>query len=139
MRKLEGKTAIITGSSYGIGRGIAIRLGRGGANVVVNFSKSEKKAQNVVAEIEREGSKAIAVKADVSKSAEVKKMIESCVETYDGIDILMNNAGTNGKIAPITEITEADWDRVFDINLKGHFLCVMHALPHMLKKKNFKI
>jgi 3-oxoacyl-[acyl-carrier protein] reductase len=139
MKKLEGKTAIVTGSSYGIGRGIAIRLGRDGANVVVNFSKSEQKALDVVAEIEKEGSQAIAVRADVSRSDEVRTLIETCVKSYGGIDVLVNNAGTNGKIAPITEITEADWDHVFDINMKGHFLCVMHALPHMLKNKSSRI
>jgi len=139
VKKLEGKTVIVTGSSYGIGRGIAIRLGEDGANVVINYSKSKQKADEVVAEIEKAGQKSIAVKADVSKSDEVKSLMETCVKSFGGIDILVNNAGTNGRIAPITEITEEDWDHVIDINLKGHFLCVMHALPYMLKKKKGRI
>jgi NAD(P)-dependent dehydrogenase (short-subunit alcohol dehydrogenase family) len=139
MGKLEGNTVIVTGSSYGIGRGIALRLGMDGARVVVNYTKSEEKAKKVVAEIEKSGSKAIALKADVSKSAEVRGLMEACVETFGGIDILVNNAGTNGRIAPIEEITEEDWDLIIDTNLKGHFLCIMHALPHMLKKKRGRI
>lgn len=139
MKKLSGKTAIVTGSSYGIGRGIALRLGKEGANIVVNYSKSEDRAKEVVTEIEKGDSKAIAVKADVSKSNDVKGMIDKCVEIFGSIDILVNNAGTNGRIAPITEITEEDWDHIIDINLKGHFLCIMHALPHMSKNKSGRI
>jgi len=139
MGKLDGKTAIVTGSSYGIGKGIALRLGRDGANIVVNYSKSEEKANEVVSEIEKGGSKAVSVKANVSKSGEVKGLIDLCIETFGGIDILVNNAGTNGRIAPIEEITEEDWDHIIDTNLKGHFLCIMHALPHMLKKKRGRI
>lgn len=139
MGELNGKSVIVTGSSYGIGRGIALRLGRDGANIVVNYSKSEAKAKEVVSEIEKCGSRAIAVKANVSRSDEVKKLIETCVSTFGGIDILVNNAGTNGRIAPIEEITEKDWDNIIDTNMKGHFLCIMHALPHMLKKKRGRI
>ncbi|KPJ87783.1 MAG: hypothetical protein AMS17_07590 [Spirochaetes bacterium DG_61] len=139
MGKLDGKTVIVTGSSYGIGRGIAIRLGRDGANIVVNYSKSEDKAKEVVAEIEKSGSRSIAVKANVTKSNEVKNLIVTCISTFGGIDVLVNNAGTNGRIAPIEEITEEDWDHIIDTNMKGHFLCIMHALPHMLKKKKGRI
>ena len=139
MGKFEGKTVIVTGSSYGIGKGIALRLGREGANIVVNYSRSEEKAKEVVAEIARSGSKAIAVKADVSRSMEVKNLVEQCISAFGGIDVLVNNAGTNGRIAPIEEITETDWDRIIDTNMKGHFLCIMHALPHMLKKKKGRI
>jgi 3-oxoacyl-[acyl-carrier protein] reductase len=139
MKKFSGKTVIVTGSSYGIGKGIALRLGKEGANIVVNYSKSEDKANEVVAEIKKSGSKAIAVKADVSKSDDVKGLMDKCIETFGSIDVLVNNAGTNGRIAPITEITEEDWDHIIDINLKGHFLCIMHALPHMLKNKSGRI
>jgi len=139
VKKFRGKTAVITGSSYGIGKGIALRLGSEGANIVVNYSKSEARADEVVKEIEQGGSKAIKVKADVSKSDEVKGMIEKCVKNFGRVDILINNAGTNGRIAPITEITEEDWDHIIDTNLKGHFLCIMHALPYMLKNKTGRI
>ena len=139
MGKLGGTTVIVTGSSYGIGRGIALRLGRDGANIVVNYSKSEEKAKEVVAEITESGSRAITVKANVSKSKEVKNLVERCVTTFGGIDVLVNNAGTNGRIAPIEEITEDDWNHIIDTNMKGHFLCIMHALPHMLKRKKGRI
>jgi 3-oxoacyl-[acyl-carrier protein] reductase len=79
------------------------------------------------------------VKADVSRSVEVKNLVEQCISAFGGIDVLVNNAGTNGRIAPIEEITETDWDRIIDTNMKGHFLCIMHALPHMLKKKKGRI
>ena len=139
MRKLEGKVVIVTGSSYGIGKGIALRLGREGGSIVVNYSKSDDKAKAVVAEIERSGSNAIAVRADVSNSEEVKNLVETCVNKFGGIDVLVNNAGTNGRIAPIEEFTESDWDHIIDTNMKGHFLCIMHVLPYMLKKKKGRI
>jgi 3-oxoacyl-[acyl-carrier protein] reductase len=139
MKRLEGRTAVVTGSSYGIGKGIALRLGSEGASIVVNYSKSESNAKEVVTAIERAGSKAIAVKADVKKSKDVKNLIASCVSHFGGLDILVNNAGTNGKIAPIEEITEEDWDHIIDTNMKGHFLCIMYALPYLLKSKSARI
>jgi len=139
MQRFEGKTVLVTGSSYGIGKGIALSFGREGANVLVNYSKSKDKALEVVSEIEKEGGKAVAVKADVSKSDEVREMIKKCVDIFGGIDILVNNAGTNGRIAPVEELTEQDWDHVMGINLKGQFLCINAALPYMLKKQKGRI
>ena len=124
MQRLRGKTAIVTGSSYGIGRGIAIFFAQEGANVVVNYSKSEEKAQQVVSEIIEEGLTAIAVKADVSRSDEVKKLIDTCVRSYGRLDILVNNAGIL-PFGSIEEITDDILDRVFKVNFYGTFYCCL--------------
>jgi NAD(P)-dependent dehydrogenase (short-subunit alcohol dehydrogenase family) len=139
MGKFEGKTVIVTGSSYGIGKGIAVSFGREGANVLVNYSRDRDKALKVVAEIEKSGGKAVAVKADVSRSGEVKEMVRKCMDTFGGIDVLVNNAGTNGRIAPVEELTEEDWDHVMAVNLKGNFLCTSAVLPHFLKNGKGRI
>jgi 3-oxoacyl-[acyl-carrier protein] reductase len=138
MQRLRGKTAIVTGSSYGIGRGIAIFFAQEGANVVVNYSKSEEKAQQVVSEIIEEGLTAIAVKADVSRSDEVKKLIDTCVRSYGRLDILVNNAGIL-PFGSIEEITDDILDRVFKVNFYGTFYCCREAIPIMKKQKYGKI
>jgi 3-oxoacyl-[acyl-carrier protein] reductase len=138
MQRLRGKTAIVTGSSYGIGRGIAIFFAQEGANVVVNYSKSEEKAQQVVSEIIEEGLTAIAVKADVSRSDEVKKLIDTCVRNYGRLDILVNNAGIL-PFGSIEEITDDILDRVFKVNFYGTFYCCREAIPIMKKQKYGKI
>ena len=138
MQRLRGKTAIVTGSSYGIGRGIAIFFAQEGANVVVNYSKSEEKAQQVVSEIIEEGLTAIAVKADVSRSDEVKKLIDTCVRSYGRLDILVNNAGIL-PFGSIEEITDDILDRVFKVNFYGTFYCCREAVPIMKKQKYGKI
>ena len=138
MRKLGGKTAIVTGSSHGIGRGVALMLGEQGANVVVNFSKSEERAQSAVSEIALQGSQAIAVKADVSQSEEVKKLIDTCVNRFGRLDILVNNAG----ILPfggIEEITDDILDRVMKVNFYGTFYCCREAALVMKRQKYGKI
>ena len=93
IKRLHGKTAIITGSSYGIGRGIAVLFGLEGANVVVNYSKSAEKAEAVVSEIREYGSKAVSIKADVSDSRKAKYLINTTLDSFGRIDILVNNAG----------------------------------------------
>jgi 3-oxoacyl-[acyl-carrier protein] reductase len=138
MQRLRGKTAIVTGSSYGIGEGVAVLLAQEGANVVVNFSKSEEKAQNVVSEIEETGNKTIAVKADVSNSEEVKLLIDTCVATFGRLDILVNNAGIL-PFGSIEEITDDILDRVFKVNYYGAFYCCREAVPIMKKQKYGKI
>jgi 3-oxoacyl-[acyl-carrier protein] reductase len=137
-KKLSGKTAIITGSSYGIGKGIALLFAREGANIVVNYSKSLEKAQQVVSEIIGLGSKAITVKTDVSQSSEVKKMMETCINTFGSIEILVNNAGIL-PFGPIEEITDEILDRVFKINYYGTFYCCREVVPYMKQKKYGKI
>jgi len=137
-QKLGGKTAIVTGSSYGIGKGIAILLAQEGAQVVVNYSKSDEKAQQVIAEIVGQGGKASAFKADVSQSEEVKRLFDRCIEDYGRVDILVNNAGIL-PFGSIEEITDEMLDRVFRVNFFGTFYCCREVVPIMKKQRYGKI
>jgi len=130
--KLQGKVALITGASSGIGRATALLFAKEGAKVVVNFSHSKDDAEYVVSLIKQAGGEAFAIKTDVSKEGEVKKMIDEVVKKYKKIDILYNNAGVELQ-KPISIMTEDDWNHVLDINLKGMFLCSKYAIPHMLE------
>ena len=136
--KLEDKVAIVTGSSYGIGRAIALIFAKEGASVVVNYSKSEEKALNVVSEIENLGSKAIAVRADVSKSSELRAMVNTCIETFGTVDILVNNAGILA-FGTIEDIDDESLEQVLAINFKGTFYCCREIVPIMKKKHYGKI
>jgi len=130
--RLQGKVALITGASSGIGRATALLFAKEGAKVAVNYSHSKDEADYVVTLIKQAGGEAFAVKADVSKENEVKKMIDEVAKKYKKIDILYNNAGVELQ-KPISITTEDDWDRVLAINLKGMFLCSKYAIPHMLE------
>ena len=138
MRKLEGKTAVITGSSYGIGRGVALKLGEQGANVVVNYSKAQDKAQTAVSEIVSMGSRAISVRADVSQSDQVEMLINTCMQEFGRIDILVNNAGIL-PFGDIEDITDEVLDRVFKVNFYGTFYCCREVVPIMKKQGYGKI
>jgi len=132
--RLKDKIAIITGASRGIGRSIAELYAREGAKVVINYIRSEKEALAVADRIRQQGGQAICVKADVSKSDEVKRLVETTMKTYGRIDILVNNAGVH--IAKdFFEVTENEWDQTIDINLKGAYLCSKEVAPIMLKQK----
>ena len=126
MSEFEGRTAVITGASRGIGRDIALGLGAAGANVVVNYVGSGEAAAAVVDEIGAAGGKAIVCQADVSQSAEVTHMMAAALDAFGAIDILVNNAGINAD-GPLLTLGEADWDAVVDVNLKGAFLCTQAA------------
>ena len=139
MKRFENKTVLVTGSSYGIGRGIALGFGKEGANVVVNYSKSEKAAMETASEIKKYGANVIVVKANVSKEDEVKVLIDKTVSEFGTIDILVNNAGKNGRIAPIGEMTEKDYDHIMDTNVKSMFLCIVNALPYLIKNGKGRI
>ena len=121
-----------------MGRAVAVAFGRAGANVVVNYSSSEQSAREVVAEIRREGSKAVAVKADVSVGAEARELITACGEEFGSVDILVNNAGISWP-ALLLKMTEEQWDRVVDIHLKGAFLCTREAGLFMKEQNSGKI
>jgi len=136
---LEKKTAIVTGSSRGVGKAIALRFGREGANVVVNYSKSADEATSTVKEVEKLGAKVIVAKANVSNSSEVDQMVSQAERRFGGVDILVNNAGILGAIKPIHELTEDEWDEVINTNLKGQFLCIKRVLPGMLKRGSGRI
>jgi 3-oxoacyl-[acyl-carrier protein] reductase len=126
MEKLKGKVIIITGSSRGIGLTIAKTLAKNGAKVVVNYSGIEEKALNVVNEILQSGGQAIAIKADVSKSKDVKRLFQKTIEKFEKIDVLINNAGI-AIYKLIKDTTDEDFDRIFDINVKGVFNTMREA------------
>jgi 3-oxoacyl-[acyl-carrier protein] reductase len=126
MNKLKGKVIIITGSSRGIGLTIAKTLAKNGAKVVVNFSGSEETAKSVVNEILQSGGQAIAIKADVSKSEDVKRLFQKTIEKFEKIDVLINNAGI-AIYKLIKDTTDEDFDRIFDVNVKGVFNTMREA------------
>lgn len=136
--ELADKIAVVTGASRGIGRQIAVAMALEGAVVIVNYNGSEDKARQVVAEIEEKGGKAEAVRCDVSKFGEAKEFIDYVVKTYGRLDILVNNAGIT-KDQLLLKMTEADFDSVLDINLKGSFNCIKHVSKQMLKQKSGRI
>jgi 3-oxoacyl-[acyl-carrier protein] reductase len=136
--KTEGKNALVTGASRGIGREIALELARQGANVAVNYAGSEKMANDVVAEIKSLGRKAIAVQADVADGDSVSTMMKQVVEQFGTIDILVNNAGiTRDNL--LMRMKEEDWDAVIDTNLKGVFLCTKAVTRQMMKQRSGRI
>jgi 3-oxoacyl-[acyl-carrier protein] reductase len=129
-RKLEGKIALVTGGSRGIGAAIAKRLAADGANVAITYTKGADAAASVVKEIEHTDRKAIAIQADAADAKAVKAAVEKTVATFGRLDVLVNNAGT---AIPKTfeETTLEEMDRVIDINLRGTFVATQAALKHM--------
>lgn len=136
--KLKDKIALVTGSSRGVGRAVALGLAKQGANMVVNYTSNENAANEVVEIIQSMGGKAIAVKADVAQKAEVENLVNSAIDTFGRLDILVNNAGFT-RPAMMIKMTEDQWDQVVDIHLKGAFLCAQAAGLHMKEQKSGKI
>ncbi|MDG2703288.1 3-oxoacyl-ACP reductase FabG, partial [Vibrio parahaemolyticus] len=135
---LTNKTAVVTGASRGIGRSIAIDLAKKGANVVVNYSGNEAKANEVVDEIKALGQQAFAVKADVSNAEDVQALMKQTVDTFGSIDILVNNAGIT-KDNLLMRMKENEWDDVININLKGVFNCTKAVTRQMMKQRSGRI
>jgi 3-oxoacyl-[acyl-carrier protein] reductase len=129
MSELTGKVAIVTGASKGIGAGIARGLAAAGAAVVVNYASSREGADRVVAEIARNGGKAIAVEADVSKAAEVQRLFDETKKAFGSLDVLVNNAGIY-RFAPLEEVTEDEFHREFNTNVLGLLLATKEAMKH---------
>jgi 3-oxoacyl-[acyl-carrier protein] reductase len=129
MSKLQGKVAVVTGASKGIGAAIAKALAAEGASVVVNYSSSKAGAAKAVAEITAKGGKAIAVQADVSKQADITKLFAETKKAYGHVDILVNNAGIYN-FAPLEQIDEAHFHSIFDLNVLGLLLTTKEALKH---------
>ncbi len=129
------KNVLITGASRGIGREIAISFSREDCNVIINYNNSKEQADSLVEEILSSGKNAFAIKADVSSEEEVSKMFETIKEKFGGVSILINNAGV-AKTALVTETSSEDYDRIFDVNMKGTFLCVKKAAPFMINEKS---
>ncbi|MGA7615782.1 MAG: SDR family oxidoreductase [Thermoanaerobaculia bacterium] len=130
MGELEERTAIVTGASSGIGLATAERLAREGARVVV-FARSKEKLEELAA---RDPERFLAVPGDLSEPASVEALFHACEERFGPCDILVNNAGTSAP-RPLTEMAIADWDRVFNVNIRGMFLTCRRALPAMLERR----
>lgn len=131
---LQGKTALVTGASRGIGRAIAIALAEAGADVAVNYAGSEKAAEEVVARIEALGRRAFKVQADVSSSAQAEDMVKQVLDRFERLDILVNNAGiTRDNL--IMRMKEEEFDQVINTNLKGVFNCIKAVTRPMMKQR----
>ena len=130
MSSLKGKVALVTGASRGIGRGIAERLAKDGATIVVNYTKSAGEAEKVVSGIKGQGGNAMAVQADVSKVEDIRRLFQETKKVYGRLDILVNNAGIFWA-KPILETTEEEYDQMFAVNAKGQFFALQEAAKHM--------
>jgi glucose 1-dehydrogenase len=130
---LTGQRALVTGAYSGIGKGVAIALGKAGAKVVVNYISSEERANNVVETIKSNGSDALAIRADVSKEDQVEAMFKQMIDAWGSIDILVANAGVQ-RDADFTEMTLDQWQFVIDINLTGQFLCCREAAREFIRR-----
>ncbi len=130
---LQGKVAIITGGTSGIGRDAAVQFARAGAKVVVS-GRREKEGAETVSLVKAAGGEALFVKGDVAKAADVQELVQKTVEKFGRVDVAFNNAGIEGAWMPIVEQSEEDWDRTIDINLKGVWLCLKYQVQQMLKQ-----
>ncbi|KAG2183128.1 hypothetical protein INT43_006123 [Umbelopsis isabellina] len=129
-RKLEGKVAIVTGGSRGIGEGIVKNLAEAGAYVVVNYTSSNTQADALVAEIISNGGKAITVQADMGTIEGPQKIVDAAVDTFGKIDIIVNNAGVAGGI-PLGSITAENYEKIYNVNVRGPLFLVQAAAPHL--------
>jgi len=136
--KLKDKVALVTGSSRGVGKSIALAFAKEGAEVMVNYTSNEKAANEVLETIQKMGGQAKVFKADVAKKAEAQALVQATVDAFGGLDILVNNAGFT-RPAMMLKMTEEQWNAVVDIHLKGAFLCAQAAAPHMIAKNGGKI
>jgi 3-oxoacyl-[acyl-carrier protein] reductase len=137
MGKLDDKVALVTGAARGIGREIALTLAREGADIVANALNAPN-LEILAADIEKLGRRAKTVRADVSRKADVDRMVDVAIDTFGRIDILVCNAGIT-RFAPFLEMTEDDWNAVVDVDLKGTFLCGQAVAKHMVPRKYGKI
>ena len=135
---LQGKCAVITGASRGIGREIALRYAKEGANIVLNYRNSEKEALQLKEELDKLGSNTLIIKSNVSNFEEAEKLIKEAKEVFGRIDILVNNAGIT-KDNLIMRMKEEDFDSVIDVNLKGALNCLKAVTPIMIRQKSGKI
>jgi len=150
MGRLKGKVAIVTGAAHGMGASHALALAREGADVAaVDICQdlpyieypmgTEEELNRVVAEVRGLGRRAMGIRCDVSKRAQVERMVKRVIGEFGRIDILVNNAGVAAVATPLWETTEEQWDTIIDVNLKGTFLCCKYILPHMVAQQSGKI
>jgi len=133
--RLAGRAAVVTGSSRGVGRGVALAFAAEGADVLINYTSSEGPALEVVKQIESMGRRSVAVQADVASKADVDRMMAKAKEAFGRLDILVNNAGFT-RPAMLGKMSEEDWDAVVDAHLKGPFLCIQAAVEYF-KEQNY--
>ncbi|MBT6238336.1 MAG: SDR family oxidoreductase [Verrucomicrobia bacterium] len=134
----QGKVAVITGSSRGVGRAVALRLARQGCRIVLNFRSSKEEAESVLKELQKIDTPSLMIQADVSKESDCLALIQQTVDRFGGVDILVNNAATTDFLpfADLSLLTDAHWDRVLQTNVKGPFYCSRAAEPWLKKSKN---
>lgn len=132
-KQLDGKVALVTGAGSGIGRASALLLAQHGAKVAV-LSRTPEELESAVAEIEQAGGKAVALKGDVSDPDQMQSVMQQIGEQWGRLDIVLANAGINGVWAPLEDLEPDEWDKTLGINLKGTFLTVKYALPHLKKQ-----
>jgi 3-oxoacyl-[acyl-carrier protein] reductase len=132
---LEGQVAVVTGGGRGIGRAVAVALARQGASVAVGYRERSADADETLRQVQEAGAQGIAVAGDVSRRADVERLIGAALEAYGRIDVLVTSAGVLQQ-KPFAEITADDWDHVMDVNLKGTFLCCQQALAVMARQRS---
>ncbi|WP_312150920.1 SDR family NAD(P)-dependent oxidoreductase, partial [Paenibacillus odorifer] len=135
---LNNKVALVTGGGTGIGKAVSLELSKRGAHVVVNYSRSEDEANETVKTILNQGGLAIAIQANVSKDQEVRSMVDSIIQHFGTIDLLVNNASITKHIAlgDLEKATEEVWDELYDVNVKGMFFCARAVAPYMNQKNS---
>ena len=136
--KLEGKNAVVTGGGRGVGRSISLEFAKEGANVVVNYAGNQKAADEVVEMITAMGRKAVAVKGDVGQEADAQKIIDTCVENFGSIHILINNAGIS-KPGMLHKLSVATWDEVVNVQMRGPWLCIKAASKYFMQQNYGRI
>lgn len=136
--KLDGRVALVTGGSRGIGRAVCLRLAELGAKVVVNYVQDSRAADSVVSDIKNLGREAIAIRADISQVTEANQLVAKTLERFQRLDLLICNAGI-WEGAPVEEISESMWDRTMDINLKGTWAVCRAAVPTMKRERSGRI
>ena len=130
--RLKDSVAIVTGSSSGLGRAIAILFAQEGAKVVVNADRNVAGGEETVATIKEAGGEAIFVQASVASSQDCQRLVQAAVDAFGGVDILVNNAGVEIR-GGVLALTEEEWDKMLDVDLKGIYLCSKEAIPHMIE------
>ncbi|SFE62719.1 3-oxoacyl-[acyl-carrier protein] reductase [Paenibacillus algorifonticola] len=135
--QIYNKVVLVTGGGTGIGRSTSLMLAKRGATVIVNYSRSQADAEETVRSINKEGGQAVGVQADVSKDKEVRSMVETIIQQFGTVDLLVNNASITSHIPMdnLEEVTGEIWDELFDVNVKGMFYCARAVAPYMKKNK----
>jgi 3-oxoacyl-[acyl-carrier protein] reductase len=131
---LQGKVAIVTGGTRGIGRAISLHMARAGAQLVINYHSNDEAAEEVSGEIKALGGESILVKGDVAKAETAQRLVDEATKVFGKLDVLVNNAGRTADNL-LLRMSEDDWDSVIETNLRGTFLCTKASLPHMLRRR----